>query len=279
MEAGSLYDLIQCIEYGTRLHIGVLFFHNYASPMCTLPYSHQIHKSPVCDSFKAVSQSSYSRCVRCRNFVIKKVLTTKAPLDGLCVNGIYEYTHPVLVGEDVAAIIFIGNILDREKGMAKICRNAKGGEIPLDTLEPDFSPQMCKNVAGTIDRYIRFLLEQYPDEAPEEKPLIQNIKTYIESNLEFGISVHNIAEAFHYNARYICRLFKKETGILLGEYLLVRRLERAKYLLRETTLSVLEISTEIGFNNVTYFNKLFKTAFGTTPTAYRKEKGKNGKKE
>ena len=266
-----LYELIRQIEYGTQLHIGVLFFQNYGNAACELPRHHVIHESPLCDTFKTARRNSFFRCVRCRNLALDKALTQKQPFGGVCVNGIYEYTHPIVIDNKVAAVIFIGNILDRERGLPKLCERVRDATY-IDTLEADFSPEQCRSVAETVDRYIRFLLEAFPDETPAEKPLIKNIKRYVADNLAFGVDIRRIASAFHYNPRYLCRLFKKETGVSLSDYLAAERLTRAKVLLKETSRTVMDISTEVGFNNVTYFNKLFKSAFGITPTVYRKSK-------
>ncbi len=272
MSDSLLYQLIQQIEYKTALHIGVLFFKDYGNKMCDLPNRHRIHQSPACDFFKRLSSQSYSKCLRCRNFAIKKAMKTKTPFGALCVNGIYEYTHPVLVGSEVAAIVFIGNILDEENSITKMKMKANGHPVPLDSLEKAFSPAMCQSVCQTIDNYIQFLLEKYDDDQPDEKPLIRNIKNYIESNLGFDLCIQNIADAFFYNPRYLCRLFKKETGRSLNDYILSRRLKRAKKLLTTTNYSVIDISAEIGFKNVTYFNRVFKSEFQITPTAYRRQK-------
>ena len=271
MNVSPLYQLIQQIEYGTHLHIGVLFFKDYGNAQCELPNQHSIHNSPVCNVFKAASRRSFFRCFRCRNLAIQKAITEKVPFGDVCVNGVYEYTHPVVINGDVAAMIFIGNILNLENGLPKLQARSTQCSLPLNTMESDFSPERCRQTAETIDRYIQFLLEKYPDSSLSEKPLIRNIKRYVEDNLTFGVDLQNLSATFHYNSRYLCRLFKKETGRSLGDYVLARRLERAGYLLKNTNHTVLEISAAIGFNNVTYFNKLFKTAFGVTPSAYRKE--------
>ena len=88
MEHNSLYDLIQNIEYGTHLHIGVLFFNNFENEKCFLPHSHRIHCSTVCDEIKQ-NKKEYRRCFGCRNLAIKKALSTKAPFGGVCINGLY----------------------------------------------------------------------------------------------------------------------------------------------------------------------------------------------
>ncbi len=271
MTDSLLYHLIRQIEYKTNLHIVVLFFKNYGNKTCELPPHHQIHANPICDFFKSLSSQSYSRCLRCRDFAIKKALKTKTPFGALCVNGIYEYTHPVLVEDDVAAVIFVGNILDKENSLCKMEQKANGLPLPLDTLEKDFSPEMCQSVCRTIENYIQFLLKNYEYEQTDEKPMIRNIKNYIEENLGFELCAKNLVETFYYNPRYLCRLFKKETGYSLNDYIRSQRLKRAKKLLVTTSHSIIEISAEIGFKNVTYFNKVFKAKYHTTPTDYRKQ--------
>ena len=108
MERSPLYNLIQNIEYGTNLHIGVLFFKDYGNSMCELPKRQEIHQSPVCDTFKSYTRTSFSRCLRCRNLALKKAITTKKAFGGLCINGIYEYTHPIIIENEVAGVIFVG---------------------------------------------------------------------------------------------------------------------------------------------------------------------------
>lgn len=269
MEHNSLYDLIQNIEYGTHLHIGVLFFNNFENEKCFLPHSHRIHCSTVCDEIKQ-NKKEYRRCFGCRNLAIKKALSTKAPFGGVCINGVYEYTHPVVIDGDVACIIYIGNILDREKGYEKLCEKL-GEKISLvSTMESDYSPQQCAAVGSIIESYIRFLLEKYKYSKKESNPIVENVKNYLETNMEYDVSISHITKIFHYNPQYLGRLFKKEEGISIKEYLLTQRLERAKELLGNCNETVTWIASKVGFNNVTYFNRQFKEKFKVTPSQYRK---------
>ena len=71
---------------------------------------------------------------------------------------------------------------------------------------------------------------------------------------------------------YLGRLFKKETGMCIGDYINLRRLEIAKELLASTDDKIISISSSVGFNNVTYFNRLFKKQTGLTPLQYRSKK-------
>lgn len=111
----TLAEMITFLEYGTKLHIGVLFFGNHGNEMCTLPHSRIIHISPLCDMFKNQSKKGYDRCFACRNLALKKAIATKQSFGDICINGIYEYTRPVIVDDEVVCIIYIGNVFDEKR--------------------------------------------------------------------------------------------------------------------------------------------------------------------
>ena len=73
MEYNSLYELITYLQYGTGLHIGVLFFGNYGNQKCILPFEQTIHASAICDEFKS-RPGGLDRCFRCRKAAIKEAL-------------------------------------------------------------------------------------------------------------------------------------------------------------------------------------------------------------
>lgn len=271
MKYRSLYDMIKYIQTGTNLHISVLFLGNYGNEMCKLPRRHEIHSGPVCTQYKAM-KSGDKRCFWCRNLAVKKVLREKTSFGGYCINGIYEYMRPVLVGKDVACIIFIGNILSLDSDNKRVKKIA--GESPeiLKSLEKEYTFPDCEIIGDLLETHVLLLLEKCTDKNAGTNPLVENIKNYIHSNLEFDINISYIAEFFHYNKLYIGRLFKKETGMSIKDYITLQRIERAKILLENSDENVIRISDKTGFNNVTYFNRMFKSIVGVTPTNYRKSK-------
>ncbi len=267
MEFSTLYDMITYLQYGTNLHIGVLFFSNYGNEKLWLPHKHNIHSSIICDEFK-INYDSYKKCFGCRNLVLNKAIRTKTAFGGLCINGLFEYTHPVIINNEVACIIFIGNILDKEKGYHKLLKNLGDKASLIHSTENDFSIEKCKAVSALLESYILLLLEKYPSAASNS--LIENIKSYIDTHCEFNLKISHVAEVFHYNEQYFGRLLKKETNMSFNDYVNFRRLEKAKELLKNSDDTIINISLKAGFNHVTYFNRLFKRRFGVTPTQYRK---------
>lgn len=271
MDYSSLYDLITYLEYGTKLHIGVLFFGHYGNEKLALPHTQTIHSSPVCDEMKS-RPGGYGKCFRCRNTAIKKAMDTKKPFGGFCINGIYEYTRPVILDDEVACIIFIGNILNKEHGYERLKFRLSQKEDIFETLESDFSPEKCEALGSLTESYIRMVLSMPDSKNAKDgfNPLIENLKKYIETNLEYDIKISHIARIFHYNEKYLGRLFRSETGMSFKEYINNARVERAKILLRETDDKIIDISSAVGYNNVTYFNRVFKKYFSVSPDGYRR---------
>lgn len=266
----TLDEMITFIEYGTKLHIGVLFYGSYGNEMCNLPHSRHIHHSPLCDEFKGRSKKEYSRCFACRNLALKKAIKEKRGFGDICINGIYEYTRPVIIDGEVACIIYIGNIFDKEN-KEKLLNRIGENSVLLDSLEKGLQKNDIECICDLIEGHIITLLEKFPNKSAEN-PLVENIKNYIVDNLEYDINISLIADIFHYNKLYLGRLFKKETGKSINDFINSKRLSHAARLLKDTEQSIISISFRAGFNNVTYFNRLFKDKYGISPKNYRAEK-------
>ncbi len=94
------------------------------------------------------------------------------------------------------------------------------------------------------------------------------ILRYLEENYEKDLSLKKIAEHFHLNACYVSQLIRGETGLTYTQYVTELRINKAKELLKTTSLSLAEISEAVGFNDYFYFIKTFKKEVGVTPGKY-----------
>jgi two-component system, response regulator YesN len=83
-------------------------------------------------------------------------------------------------------------------------------------------------------------------------------------------TMRDLAEHVRLSPSHMQRLFKQETGARLGEWLTELRLQRAAHLLRDSYLSVKEITHAVGYEHVSSFTRAFERRFGNSPTAYRK---------
>lgn len=101
---------------------------------------------------------------------------------------------------------------------------------------------------------------------------IQICCDYIEINIEQELSIKELAAHIGYTDYYLARKFRKEIGISLSEYIHMVKIERAKYLLRNTTLDIQDISARLHYCSHSYFSDIFRKATSVTPKEYRQKK-------
>jgi AraC-like DNA-binding protein len=93
---------------------------------------------------------------------------------------------------------------------------------------------------------------------------------YIETNLHMPIRIEEVAEHVNLSAGYYSVLFRKETGETFSDYVLRRRIETARNMLRYSDYSSTEISEILAFSSQSYFISCFKKATKMTPSEYRR---------
>ena len=93
---------------------------------------------------------------------------------------------------------------------------------------------------------------------------------YIDENYSQRINIKTMADLSGYSYHHFRHIYKKVTGLSPINYVLVKRLQQAKYLLESTRLSIIEISIECGFSTESQFSSIFKKKIGVNPRVYRK---------
>lgn len=93
--------------------------------------------------------------------------------------------------------------------------------------------------------------------------------SYMEEHYAEPVTLQHLADTAHCNSQYLCRFFKEITGTSPIQYLISCRIEHACTLLKDTTMPILEISMDCGFENVSYFIRKFRQLKGCTPKEYR----------
>lgn len=101
---------------------------------------------------------------------------------------------------------------------------------------------------------------------------IQTVKEYIAENLNENLTVGALAEIVNMSSSHFSRVFKQQTGFSPYDYILISRLNRAKYLLQVTDMTVSSIAYEIGFNSESNFIYFFTENEGISPGKFRKLK-------
>jgi AraC-like DNA-binding protein len=105
----------------------------------------------------------------------------------------------------------------------------------------------------------------------------EKVMQWVESHYQEQFNLSRLADHLFVSPSHISRLFHKETGATISDYVTARRLREACLLLAATELSVQEIARRIGLTSGPYFGRLFKKQFDATPLQYRNRMNGNSR--
>ncbi len=97
---------------------------------------------------------------------------------------------------------------------------------------------------------------------------VERGRDYIDANLSEPVQLSAIAEAACMSRFHFARMFREQTGLSPMEYLRMRRIERARQLLRIDGRRIGQIASELGFYDQSHFVRWFRRSLGCTPSAY-----------
>lgn len=122
-------------------------------------------------------------------------------------------------------------------------------------------------VGNSLMNHITSIIERQREQ--EIRPVLEAVE-YIKKNYSRKILLEDVAERSGFNANYFSELFKNETGKNFSTYLLEVRMAEAKRLLRDTSDTIYEITSKVGYKDSKYFSQQFTKTVGIKPTEYRK---------
>lgn len=100
--------------------------------------------------------------------------------------------------------------------------------------------------------------------------VIQKSVEYMRENYNEKLTIDDISQAVYLSPCYLSKIFKNELGCTIMEFLTKVRIDEAKKLLRNPRYNVMQVAGEIGFDDPSYFTKVFKKIEGVTPSQYRR---------
>ena len=136
--------------------------------------------------------------------------------------------------------------------------------------------QYIENAYHSVDYTILWLrqllldLESLTLEDNQDHPIVKKVKKFIKDNIYSKLDRQTIAEHVYLSPDHVGRLFKKETGYTLVEYIISQKVEKAKELIDENSYTIGEIAQKLGYDNFSYFSEVFKKETGYSPTDYKR---------
>lgn len=136
----------------------------------------------------------------------------------------------------------------------------------MDLQDIDTLDNLCYKLQETIDVFTDCMFNYIPSKSNE---ITKKAIRYISKNFSKNLTLDDVANHVHLNPAYFSTLFKQSTGSSFKEYLNMVRVEESKRLLANTDYSIIDIALATGFEDQSYFSKVFKKYTGLTPKQYR----------
>jgi AraC family transcriptional regulator len=133
-----------------------------------------------------------------------------------------------------------------------------GGDLLIDSLKTTLAIHLLRNYCTTQPK-----LSNYPDGLSQST--LQQVTEYIHEHLHQDLKLVEIAAIVQISPYHFLRLFKQRMGITPHQYILQRRIEKAKYLLQNSEFSIADIAMQTGFCDQSHLTRYFKRIIGTTP--------------
>jgi AraC-like DNA-binding protein len=117
--------------------------------------------------------------------------------------------------------------------------------------------------------HLQSAASERPRRASEAADALEKLCQVIDASLHKPVTVPGLAARGGMSADYLARLFRQRYGMTILHYILLRRIEVARHLLRSSRMPIQEIAWQAGIPDAQYFNKQFRRITGQSPTAYR----------
>lgn len=150
--------------------------------------------------------------------------------------------------------------------------HSKVGEVEsyTDILDKAVETMDYKTLAAMLMDVIGYLAPVKKEAASDSmKEIVRQAVSWIDAHYLEEISLTSLAERYHVESSYLSKMFRQETGESLILYITRKRMEKAKEYVRDMKMSLTEIAFLVGYDDYTYFSRVFKKNTGMNPREYR----------
>jgi two-component system response regulator YesN len=147
--------------------------------------------------------------------------------------------------------------------------------VEMKTIEQSFWKQIFKletleDMQELVTTHLTSVLDMMNQKRNgKNKNTISQVMHVIDNGYHDKLTIQEIAKEVYLAPNYLCALFKQETGQTLNEYITKVRMEKAKELFKDKEKKINEICYAVGYNDPTYFTKIFKRYTGLNPIEYK----------
>ncbi|MDR6881694.1 helix-turn-helix domain-containing protein [Bacillus sp. 3255] len=140
-----------------------------------------------------------------------------------------------------------------------------------DNVSLNFSENATRSVTNLVSwmNHAVGRAMEYADTVGQSESVVNRVISYIKRHIAEDLSREDIANHVFLNPDYLTRIFKKETGMAISDYLFQERLKLAQELLVKTDMPISAVASHIGYANFSHFSRMFKKHTDMNPNEYR----------
>lgn len=156
-----------------------------------------------------------------------------------------------------------------------LSQNQPAGTEDLDqVLDKELEALDGKGLCELLHDYIDSCTALSQSEGDTTRGTVRQAAEYIQEHYFEPLTLRELAERYHVEHSYFSRIFRREIGTSLLQYITKIRIEKAKEYIRKGNGNLTEIAFMVGYDDYTYFNKVFRKSEGMSPRDYREQMGK-----
>lgn len=234
------------------------------------------------DAFCKMIQSTPKGLARCGASdcaLLSDCREKRAPCTHLCHAGLADTCVPIIDNGSLLGYVIFGQVCDSPRSVAhfsEIYPRIMDLGLDRDLLEDAYSRilfvdrktiESASELVNILTKYIWLEHMIHRD----DNDVFDRISEYILNNLDQNLEIEALCRRFNLSKNALYKLFHKNVGCTVNEYVTSRRMAEAEKLLRESSLAVYQICEAVGIGNYQYFCRVFKRANGISPLQYRKK--------
>ena len=260
--------------------VTVSCFENKFEPYTEMLLPYDIHPHAVCGYLKQ-SQGMLDVCVKNKGRLLYADL--KEPIYSCCYAGVEEYVFPIRHDGKLLMCVHLSGYRGRlEKSQRRMRRVARHCEVEFLERYAELEEQIPS--LEEVRRFIKPLeymvialyrhcldLQQHTQQSSPTKEIYLSAMKYIHEHYMQELSCEVVAENVNFSTSYLQYVFRRECESSVNRKITEVRIQRAKYLLQYTGLTITEIAYQCGFSDSNYFSVVFRQNIGCTPTQFRKQ--------
>ena len=233
--------------------------------------------APICSKIKLDTEGK-KRCLESDISACKKAANTNAPFTFTCHAGLVDTVVPIYNNDELIAYIMFGQIRDSEQILSNVenvkslCKKYNVDEKEIEEYYKNL-PSLNRRQIDAISNLFKMCIPYfYTSHAikPQENELASELELYIIHNISSKLSIEELCNKFRITITTLYEISHKFFKTSIKDYIIEKRIDKAKYYLTTTQLSVTNIGDKVGFNDYNYFIRTFKKRTGYTPLSYKK---------